>query len=164
MRYLGTFEKEIICVLRNFLRKFLFQKLVKMTLRIIAKNMQLIQKQGFPKNDFLAVWTYESSPTACELTRCALSFKIKLIWLLTFVLGQNWSNRLERVRYWIRFSNFNFRSALQSGYFEPVFKRIMEKEAYSDPVKLRRQLRVAKSKKNIGKAFLPSNYPKSTNP
>merc|ERR1711937_105660 len=52
------------------------------------------------------------------------------------------------------------RSALQSGYFEPVFKRIMEKEAYSDPVKLRRQLRVAKSKKNIGKAFLPSNYPK----
>merc|ERR1711937_110736 len=38
------------------------------------------------------------------------------------------------------------RSALQSGYF--------------DPVKLRRQLRVAKSKKNIGKAFLPSNYPK----
>ena len=39
----------------------------------------------------------------------------------------------------------------------------MEKEAYSDPVKLRRQLRVAKSKKNIGKAFLPSNYPKSTN-
>jgi len=52
------------------------------------------------------------------------------------------------------------RSALQTGYFEPVFKRIMEKEAYSDPVKLRRQLRVAKSKKNIGKAFLPSNYPK----
>jgi hypothetical protein len=37
----------------------------------------------------------------------------------------------------------------------------MEKEAYDDPVKLRRQDRLSKSKKNIGKAFLPSNYPKS---
>ena len=26
---------------------------------------------------------------------------------------------------------------LQSGYFEPTFKRIMEKEAYNDPVKNR---------------------------
>jgi hypothetical protein len=52
------------------------------------------------------------------------------------------------------------RSALQSGYFEPTFKRIMEKEGYADPVKLRRQERLSKSKKNIGKAFLPSNYPK----
>ena len=54
------------------------------------------------------------------------------------------------------------RSANQSGYFEPSFKRIMEKEAYIDPVKLRRQERLQKGKKNIGKSFLPSNYPKST--
>jgi len=52
------------------------------------------------------------------------------------------------------------RSAMQAGYFESAFKRIMEKEAYYDPVKLRRQERLSKSKKNIGKAFLPSNYPK----
>jgi len=52
------------------------------------------------------------------------------------------------------------RSALQSGYFEGSYKRIMEKEAYADPVKLRRQERLSKAKKNIGKAFLPSNYPK----
>ena len=53
------------------------------------------------------------------------------------------------------------RSASQSGYFEPQFKRIMEKESYIDPVKLRRQERLQKGKKNIGKSFLPSNYPKS---
>jgi len=52
------------------------------------------------------------------------------------------------------------RSALQTGYFEGSYKRIMEKEAYADPVKLRRQERLSKAKKNIGKAFLPSNYPK----
>ncbi|CBY20569.1 unnamed protein product [Oikopleura dioica] len=51
-------------------------------------------------------------------------------------------------------------SASQSGYFEPQFKRIMEKESYIDPVKLRRQERLQKGKKNIGKSFLPSNYPK----
>jgi len=32
----------------------------------------------------------------------------------------------------------NFRvEGLQAGYFEPTFKRIMEKEAYNDPVKTR---------------------------
>ena len=29
------------------------------------------------------------------------------------------------------------RSAQQAGYFEPVYKRIMEKEAFSDPVQAR---------------------------
>ncbi|XP_039273490.1 cilia-and flagella-associated protein 96-like [Styela clava] len=48
------------------------------------------------------------------------------------------------------------RSALQAGYFEGQFKRIMEKEAYTDPVKLRRQQRLKESTKNIGKAFLPN--------
>ena len=32
----------------------------------------------------------------------------------------------------------------------------MEKEAYSDPVKIRRQERISQSKKNIGKAFVPN--------
>ncbi|KAJ8383108.1 hypothetical protein SKAU_G00038860 [Synaphobranchus kaupii] len=49
------------------------------------------------------------------------------------------------------------RSALQVGYFDTQFKRIFEKEAVTDPVKLRRQYRMEQAKRNIGKAFLPSN-------
>jgi len=48
-------------------------------------------------------------------------------------------------------------SALQAGYFEPQFVRIFDGEAYSDPVQLRRRYRLAESKKNLGKAFLPTN-------
>ncbi|KFO05682.1 UPF0602 protein C4orf47 [Balearica regulorum gibbericeps] len=48
-------------------------------------------------------------------------------------------------------------SALQAGYFEPQFVRIFDGEAYSNPVQLRRRYRLAESKKNLGKAFLPSN-------
>ncbi|NXO02881.1 CD047 protein, partial [Rhinopomastus cyanomelas] len=48
-------------------------------------------------------------------------------------------------------------SALQAGYFEREFGRIFSGEAYSDPVRLRRRYRLAESKKNLGKAFLPSN-------
>ncbi|NXP08517.1 CD047 protein, partial [Thinocorus orbignyianus] len=48
-------------------------------------------------------------------------------------------------------------SALQAGYFEPQFVRIFDGEAYSDAVQLRRRYRLAESKKNLGKAFLPSN-------
>ncbi|KAM6429101.1 cilia-and flagella-associated protein 96 [Rhynochetos jubatus] len=48
-------------------------------------------------------------------------------------------------------------SALQAGYFEPQFVRIFDGEAYSDPVQLRRRHRLAESKKNLGKAFVPSN-------
>ena len=33
----------------------------------------------------------------------------------------------------------------------------MEKEAYSDPIKIRRQQRISASKKNLGKAFLPAD-------
>ncbi|KAL2077675.1 hypothetical protein ACEWY4_027179 [Coilia grayii] len=49
------------------------------------------------------------------------------------------------------------KSGLQAGYFDAQFKRIFEREALSDPVKLARQYRNQQSKKNIGKAFLPSN-------
>uniref|UniRef100_H2ZYJ8 Cilia-and flagella-associated protein 96 n=1 Tax=Latimeria chalumnae TaxID=7897 RepID=H2ZYJ8_LATCH len=49
------------------------------------------------------------------------------------------------------------RSGLQAGYFDPQFNRIFEKEAYSNPVQLRRQFRIQEAKKNVGKAFLPSN-------
>ncbi|XP_025939838.1 UPF0602 protein C4orf47 homolog isoform X2 [Apteryx rowi] len=48
-------------------------------------------------------------------------------------------------------------SALQAGYFEPQFVRIFDGEAYSNPVQLRRRYRLAESKKNLGRAFLPSN-------
>ncbi|KAL5018600.1 hypothetical protein ScPMuIL_004322 [Solemya velum] len=49
------------------------------------------------------------------------------------------------------------KSALQAGYFADKFARIMESEAYSDPIKIRRQQRLKEGQRNIGKAFLPSN-------
>ncbi|NXC45562.1 CD047 protein, partial [Penelope pileata] len=48
-------------------------------------------------------------------------------------------------------------SALQAGYFDSEFKRIFDGEAYSNPVQLRRRHRLAESKKNLGKAFLPTD-------
>ncbi|NXY83295.1 CD047 protein, partial [Alcedo cyanopectus] len=48
-------------------------------------------------------------------------------------------------------------SALQAGYFDPKFARVFDGEAYSDPVWLRRRHRLAEAKKNLGKAFRPSN-------
>lgn len=49
------------------------------------------------------------------------------------------------------------RSALQHGYFDNHYGRVFEAEAYSDPVKTRRQQRLKEAQKNIGKPFLPSN-------
>ncbi|XP_052814458.1 UPF0602 protein C4orf47 homolog isoform X1 [Mya arenaria] len=49
------------------------------------------------------------------------------------------------------------RSALQAGYFTDKFGRIMEGEAFTDPIKMRRQARLKESQKNIGKSFLPSS-------
>uniref|UniRef100_A0A8D0H713 Cilia-and flagella-associated protein 96 n=1 Tax=Sphenodon punctatus TaxID=8508 RepID=A0A8D0H713_SPHPU len=49
------------------------------------------------------------------------------------------------------------KSALQAGYFEPQFVRLFEGEAYSNLIQLRRRYRLAESKKNLSKAFLPSN-------
>lgn len=49
------------------------------------------------------------------------------------------------------------RSALQTGYFQDKFGRILEGEAFSDPIKIRRQSRLKEGQKNIGKAFLPSS-------
>ncbi|KAM5193282.1 cilia-and flagella-associated protein 96 [Mantella aurantiaca] len=43
------------------------------------------------------------------------------------------------------------------GYFDGQFKRTFEGESYSDPFKQRRQYRMQQAKKNLGKAFLPSN-------
>lgn len=53
------------------------------------------------------------------------------------------------------------RSALQAGYFEGNFKRIMEKESYTDSIKNRRRERLVQDKKKISnKAFLPSSFTK----
>ncbi|XP_030001982.1 cilia-and flagella-associated protein 96 isoform X2 [Sphaeramia orbicularis] len=49
------------------------------------------------------------------------------------------------------------RCALQSGYFQKSFNRIFEHEALNEPLKLVRQNRLQQAKKNLGKAFLPSN-------
>ncbi|XP_050394507.1 UPF0602 protein C4orf47 homolog isoform X2 [Patella vulgata] len=49
------------------------------------------------------------------------------------------------------------KSALQGGYFSDKFNRVLEGESYSDPIKMRRVNRMDESKKNISKAFLPSN-------
>lgn len=51
---------------------------------------------------------------------------------------------------------------LQTGYFDTQFKRIFEREAFTDPVRIDRQYRILQAKKNIGKAFLPSNGEKTT--
>jgi len=55
------------------------------------------------------------------------------------------------------------RSAKQDGYFSEKFTRVMDGEAYTDPVKRRRQYRMAEAKKNISKAFLPTNGNKAMN-
>ncbi|CAG5134595.1 unnamed protein product [Candidula unifasciata] len=55
------------------------------------------------------------------------------------------------------------KSARQDGYFDEKFNRILEGEAYSDPVKLRRQQKIAAAKKNLSKAFMPTNGAKSMN-
>lgn len=52
---------------------------------------------------------------------------------------------------------FKTRTAHQSGYFDSTFVRALEGEAYSDPVKRRRQERINQSKKNLGKPFVPSH-------
>ncbi|KAI8797079.1 UPF0602 protein isoform X1 [Biomphalaria glabrata] len=48
------------------------------------------------------------------------------------------------------------KSAKSDGYFAD-FGRVFEGESYSDPVKLRRQHRMSESKKNLSKAFVPTN-------
>ncbi|XP_056239143.1 UPF0602 protein C4orf47 homolog isoform X3 [Seriola aureovittata] len=49
------------------------------------------------------------------------------------------------------------RCALQSSFFDKSFKRVFEREALSDPLRLAQQNRIQQAKKNLGKAFLPSN-------
>lgn len=49
------------------------------------------------------------------------------------------------------------KSALQAGYFDKSYFRIMQGEGYSDPVKKRRQERLEKQKLNLGKQFMPSH-------
>ncbi|XP_066505604.1 cilia-and flagella-associated protein 96 isoform X2 [Hoplias malabaricus] len=49
------------------------------------------------------------------------------------------------------------KSALQAGYFDTQFKRIFEKEALTDLIKIQRQYRINQAKRNLGKAFLPSS-------
>uniref|UniRef100_A0A8C5PWV8 Cilia-and flagella-associated protein 96 n=1 Tax=Leptobrachium leishanense TaxID=445787 RepID=A0A8C5PWV8_9ANUR len=43
------------------------------------------------------------------------------------------------------------------GYFDNRYNRIFEGEAYSEPVKERRKFQIQQAKKNLGKAFYPSN-------
>lgn len=49
------------------------------------------------------------------------------------------------------------KTASQDGYFGKTFDRIMESEAYSDPVKLRRLDRHKEARKNLGKSWVPSS-------
>ncbi|XP_056626183.1 UPF0602 protein C4orf47 homolog [Triplophysa dalaica] len=52
--------------------------------------------------------------------------------------------------------------ALQTGYFDTQFKRIFEREALTDRIKIERQYRIQQTKQNLAKAFLPSNGEKKT--
>ena len=49
------------------------------------------------------------------------------------------------------------KSALQAGYFAEKFDRILDGEAYTDIVKIRRRDRLEQTKKNLAKAWVPSN-------
>ncbi|KAG9272600.1 hypothetical protein AMEX_G13614 [Astyanax mexicanus] len=49
------------------------------------------------------------------------------------------------------------KSGLQTGYFDAQFKRIFEKEALTDLIKIQRQYKLEQTKRNLGKAFLPSS-------
>lgn len=49
------------------------------------------------------------------------------------------------------------KTAYQTGYFGKTFDRVMEGEAYSDPVKARRQDKLKEAQKNLSKAFVPSS-------
>lgn len=48
------------------------------------------------------------------------------------------------------------RDATKAGYFTE-FTRVMEGEAYSDPIRMRRLNRMKEAQKNLGKPFIPSN-------
>ncbi|KAF4026115.1 hypothetical protein G4228_018323 [Cervus hanglu yarkandensis] len=48
-------------------------------------------------------------------------------------------------------------SNLQAGYFDPHFVRIFEGEGYVNPNQVRRRHMMEEAKKNLSKAFLPSN-------
>lgn len=49
------------------------------------------------------------------------------------------------------------RSGTQDGYFAETYNRILDGEAYTDQIKLRRQSQVKELKKNIAKNFIPSS-------
>lgn len=53
--------------------------------------------------------------------------------------------------------------AKQDGYFAEKYGRVFEGEGYSDPVKMRRRHRMEQAKKNLSKAFLPTNGDKAMN-
>jgi hypothetical protein len=49
------------------------------------------------------------------------------------------------------------RSGLQTGYFNEKFDRIMEGEAYTDIVKIRRKQRINEARRNLGKSWVPTS-------
>ncbi|OAF66590.1 hypothetical protein A3Q56_05696 [Intoshia linei] len=51
-------------------------------------------------------------------------------------------------------------SNTQSGYFSKKFDRILEGEAYTDKIKLKRQFRIKEKRKQVGKTFIPNNFEK----
>ncbi|XP_036157100.1 UPF0602 protein C4orf47 homolog [Myotis myotis] len=53
-------------------------------------------------------------------------------------------------------------SDLQAGYFEPRFVRIFEGEGYANLNQMRRKHMMQEAKKNLGKAFLPTNGDKKS--
>jgi hypothetical protein len=54
-------------------------------------------------------------------------------------------------------SSTKSKTAYQTGYFGKTFDRVMEGEAYSDPVKVRRQEKLKQAQKNLSKAFFPTS-------
>ena len=53
------------------------------------------------------------------------------------------------------------RCALQSGFFDTSFRRVFEREALSEPLRLARRNRMEQNQKNLGKAFKPCSGTKN---
>eukprot|EP00731_Ephydatia_muelleri_P004029 Em0002g205a len=49
------------------------------------------------------------------------------------------------------------KTADMTGYFGKTFDRVMEGEALTDPIKIRRRQRMEETKKNLGKAWVPNS-------
>jgi len=84
-----------------------------------------------------------------------LTFLLRARWITVCVTGM-FNESAGRGRQMLP-GGCKSKSALPSGYFSDAFSRVLEGEAYTDQVKMRRQDRLREAQRNIGKPFLPTS-------